>query len=67
MMIAISSYMHERVSLIPVAYYPYLAYERGRCLNDYFVDDDKSSTAGSSTKGDRKVKEAKVFDAAKKA
>ena len=65
------SYLYARatkaVSLIPAAYYADLACERGRCyLNDYFVDDDKSS-AGSSIKGDRKEKEAKVFDAAKRA
>jgi eukaryotic translation initiation factor 2C len=65
------SYLYARatkaVILIPAAYYADLACERGRCyLNDYFVDDDKSTT-GSSTKGDRKEKEAKVFDAAKRA
>ena len=66
------SYLYARatkaVSLIPAAYYADLACWRGRCyLNDYFVDNDKSSTAGSSTKGDQKENEAKVFDAAKRA
>jgi eukaryotic translation initiation factor 2C len=65
------SYLYARatkaVSLVPAAYYADLACERGRCyLNDYFVD-DKCSTAGSSTNGERKEKEAKVFDAAKRA
>ena len=66
-----ASYLYARatkaVSLIPAAYYADLACERGRCyLNDFLVD-DKTSTAGSSTKGDRKEEESRVFSAAKRA
>ncbi|KAF8804178.1 argonaute-like protein [Phlegmacium glaucopus] len=65
------SYLYARatkaVSLIPAAYYADLACERGRCyLNDFLVD-DKTSTAGSMSKGDRKEEESRVFAAAKKA
>ncbi|KAF9074291.1 Piwi domain-containing protein [Rhodocollybia butyracea] len=64
------SYLYARatraVSLIPPAYYADLACERGRCyLNDFLVD-DKTSTAGGSTRGDKKAEELRNYEAAKK-
>ena len=50
---------------MPAAYYADLACERGRCyLNDFLVD-DKASSAGGSSKRDRKAEDLKVFMAAK--
>ena len=57
------------MSLIPAAYYADLACERGRCyLNDFLVD-DKTSTAGGSTRGrlSKEEEEQQVFDQAKRA
>lgn len=70
-----ASYQYARatraVSLIPPAYYADLACERGRCyLNDFLVDDTKSTSGGSatgSTRGDRKAEDLKVFQGAKDA
>jgi len=66
-----ASYLYARatraVSLMPPAYYADLACERGRCyLNDFLVD-DKASTSGASTRGDKKAEEMRTFEAAKKA
>ena len=68
-----ASYLYARatkaVSLIPAAYYADLACERGRCyLNDFLVD-DKTSTAGGSTKGkyDADEERRRVFSAAREA
>lgn len=63
------SYLYARatkaVSLIPAAYYADLACERGRCyLNDFLVDDSKTSSSGRS-KFNSEEEERRVFSAAR--